>query len=141
MPRFRQGSLSWLQVEQRQATIDPYDRAAFARGLRFLLEFRQLVRDQLIPHWGAAKRVLVLGTFSRQFYTCTLRSLLTLDHVPLAVRIPVPASYFYGGRLDFSLCGEPVIDYPFEIVLENRRGRGRPRRESIAPTDEYFDSP
>jgi hypothetical protein len=94
MPRLRrQGTLSWHQVEPRQATIDPYDREAFARGLRFLIEFCQLVREQLIPHWGASKRVLVLGTFSRQFYTLTLRSLLALDHVPLAVHIPVPVSF------------------------------------------------
>ncbi len=64
-----------------------------------------------------------------------------LDKEALAnVTIPVPASHFNGGLHECYFCGDSDgIHYPLEIIVETKRGRGRPHRDAAPSTDEYFE--
>jgi hypothetical protein len=121
---------SWLSVQRCWAT---FNQDYIFQDRLYLEDFHWHMGVHHIPYWGSSYKVFVLGNHSRQFITLSLRSLLSLDHIPRIVRIPVPAS-----RLSHEciFCGDTDgIHPPFEIVPAVQRSHGRPRRKEAAPTD------
>jgi hypothetical protein len=112
-----------------------------------LQNFHLEIRNHHILYWSSSKKVLVKSHHSSSWQTYTLCSLLQLDYVPVEVCIPVPASqlepwvtpsgrYTPYGWHDCIFCPNVStgsgIQAPFVLVPEQeRRGRGRPRRQSL----------
>ena len=85
-PLKRRTKLSWHSAPRRQCTIDQEESKEY---FRLQLEsFRQYIRDHYIGEFGSSHKVLAKGKYSRQFYSTSLRSLLSLDTIPDQIKIP-----------------------------------------------------
>ena len=132
-------NLSWFRAPRRIATL----RRVFgidARNQRRLEQFRHHIREHDIPYFTPSHQVFVLGPHSRQYFRASLLSLLTLDYVPLKVRIPgpsVPHDCIFCPRVNPLGPNGLSTNHrkPFEYILAVPRSRGRPRRETISSVD------
>ena len=85
-PLKQRSKLSWHSTPRRQCTIDQKESKEY---FRLQLEsFRQYIRDHYIGEFGSSHKVLAKGKHSRQFYSTSLRSLLSLDTIPDQIKIP-----------------------------------------------------
>ena len=94
-----------------------------------LEKFCYHIRFHNIPYFKKSYRVLVRGLHSRQFFSTSLGSLLSLDYVPRKVKIPtkwIPHCCIHCPWVD------NLHEPPFKYVLEVTRTRGRPRRADPA---------
>jgi hypothetical protein len=127
-------NLSWFSAPRCTATLRRI-LGTDARNHRRLEQFRHHIRAHNIPYFNSSHQVFVLGPHSRQYFRTSLRSLLTLDYVPLKVKIPgpsVPHDCFFCPNVN------PIgsnHQRPFEYILAGPRSRGQPRRETVLPVD------
>ena len=91
-----------------------------------LEKFRYHLRFHDIPYFNKSYRVLVRGPYSRQFFSTSLGSLLSLDYVPRKVKIPT--KWIPHKCIHCPLVDNQFDKPPFEYILEVTKTRGRPRR-------------
>ena len=78
--------LLWHLAPHRRCTIDRQESKEYFRCQ--LETFPQYLRDHYVDEFGPGHKVLAKGRYSCQFYSTSLRSLLTLDTIPDQVKIP-----------------------------------------------------
>ena len=115
--------LSWEHVPARGTSLCAIEKDLERKRLE---KFCYHLRFHNIPYFKKSYRVFVRGLHSRQFFSTSLGSLLSLDYVLRMVRIPtkwIPHKCIHCPWVDNQF-NEP----PFEYVLEVTRTRGRPCR-------------
>jgi hypothetical protein len=91
-----------------------------------LEKFCYHLRFHDIPYFNKSYRVLVHGPYSRQFFSTSLGSLLSLEYVPRKVKIPT--KWIPHKCIHCPLVDNQFDKPPFEYILEVTKTRGRPRR-------------
>ncbi len=125
--------LSWEHVPARRSSLHVIEKDLERRRLE---KFRYHLRFHDIPYFKKSYKVFVRGPHSRQFFSTSLGSLLSLDYVPRKVKIPTK---WVPHKCIHCPCVDNHFDKPpFEYVLEETRTRGRLRRadpDDSSPND------